>query len=97
MISLNHIAVWHAKDVSTFFIVFLFFFIYLGTKPTKVEDFSCQAFDYTYMICSFTIPKNTVPTTYNLKYVAENAVRFKYNFMQQIIDFNMCTYIILFV
>ncbi|XP_004529670.1 cytokine receptor isoform X2 [Ceratitis capitata] len=47
--------------------------VIVGTKPTKVEDFSCQAFDYTYMICSFTIPKNTVPTTYNLKYVAENA------------------------
>ncbi|XP_053948959.1 cytokine receptor-like isoform X2 [Anastrepha ludens] len=47
--------------------------VIVGTKPTKVTDFSCQAFDFIYMTCAFTIPPNMVPTTYNLKYVTQNA------------------------
>uniref|UniRef100_A0A0K8V7B8 Cytokine receptor n=1 Tax=Bactrocera latifrons TaxID=174628 RepID=A0A0K8V7B8_BACLA len=47
--------------------------VIVGTKPTEVKDFNCQAFDFTYMTCSFTIPQNMVPTTYNLKYITQNA------------------------
>ncbi|XP_067641191.1 cytokine receptor-like isoform X2 [Eurosta solidaginis] len=47
--------------------------VIVGTKPTKVTDFTCEAYDFIYMTCSFTIPANTVPTTYNLKYVTQNA------------------------
>ncbi|XP_011208512.2 cytokine receptor isoform X1 [Bactrocera dorsalis] len=49
--------------------------VIVGTKPTEVKDFNCQAFDFTYMTCSFTIPQNMVPTTYNLKYITQNAAR----------------------
>nr|XP_014087768.1 cytokine receptor-like [Bactrocera oleae] len=47
--------------------------VIVGTKPTEVKDFNCQAFDFTYMTCAFTIPQNMVPTTYNLKYITQNA------------------------
>ncbi|XP_011177274.2 cytokine receptor isoform X1 [Zeugodacus cucurbitae] len=49
--------------------------VIVGTKPTAVKDFGCQAFDFTYMTCQFTIPQNMVPTTYNLKYITQNAAR----------------------
>ncbi|XP_017471871.1 PREDICTED: cytokine receptor-like isoform X1 [Rhagoletis zephyria] len=47
--------------------------VIVGTKPLPVADFSCQAYDFIYMTCSFTIPANMIPTTYNLKYVTQNA------------------------
>ncbi|XP_065363513.1 cytokine receptor-like [Calliphora vicina] len=42
--------------------------LYVGTKPQNVTDFSCISYDYEYMECSFTRPKNMVLTKFNLEY-----------------------------
>ncbi|KAI9589947.1 hypothetical protein GQX74_008115, partial [Glossina fuscipes] len=39
-----------------------------GTKPTNVTDFKCKVYDYEYMECSFTRPKNMLLTQYELQY-----------------------------
>uniref|UniRef100_A0A1A9WHQ8 Cytokine receptor n=1 Tax=Glossina brevipalpis TaxID=37001 RepID=A0A1A9WHQ8_9MUSC len=42
--------------------------VYVGTKPTNVTDFKCKVYDYEYMECSFTRPKNMLLTQYELQY-----------------------------
>lgn len=49
-------------------------FICPGTAPLDVTDFKCRGYDYTYMMCNFTIPHNVILTKYSLNYTAQSAV-----------------------
>ncbi|XP_037937252.1 cytokine receptor-like isoform X2 [Teleopsis dalmanni] len=40
----------------------------VGTAPLDVKDFKCRGYDYSYMICKFTIPENNLLTQYTLNY-----------------------------
>ncbi|XP_075157421.1 cytokine receptor-like [Haematobia irritans] len=46
--------------------------LYVGTEPQNVTDFECVVYNYDYMQCKFTAPKNMVPVEFNLKYKANN-------------------------
>ncbi|XP_005191927.1 cytokine receptor isoform X2 [Musca domestica] len=45
----------------------------VGTAPLDVTDFKCRGYDYTYMMCNFTIPHNVILTKYSLNYTAQSA------------------------
>ncbi|XP_075159104.1 cytokine receptor-like isoform X2 [Haematobia irritans] len=47
--------------------------VVVGTPPVNVTDFKCRGYDYTYMVCNFTVPHNFIPTKYNLFYSAVSA------------------------
>ncbi|GJQ70026.1 putative fibronectin type 3 [Trypoxylus dichotomus] len=40
----------------------------VGTQPQEVTDFNCIAYNYENMTCSWTPPKNYIPTNYTLSY-----------------------------
>lgn len=42
--------------------------LFIGTKPQNVTDFSCITYNYDYMECSFSRPKNMVLTRFDLEY-----------------------------
>ncbi|KAI9588952.1 hypothetical protein GQX74_007121, partial [Glossina fuscipes] len=44
----------------------------VGTSPLDVTDFKCRGYDYTYLVCNFTIPRNVLLTQYNLSYTAQS-------------------------
>uniref|UniRef100_A0A1B0ALP8 Uncharacterized protein n=1 Tax=Glossina palpalis gambiensis TaxID=67801 RepID=A0A1B0ALP8_9MUSC len=46
----------------------------VGTSPLDVTDFKCRGYDYTYLVCNFTIPRNVLLTQYNLSYTAQSPV-----------------------
>ncbi|XP_073828659.1 cytokine receptor-like isoform X2 [Musca autumnalis] len=46
----------------------------VGTAPLDVVDFKCRGYDYTYMVCNFTIPHNVILTKYSLNYTAQSAL-----------------------
>ncbi|XP_061395883.1 cytokine receptor-like [Musca vetustissima] len=48
--------------------------LYVGKLPQNVTDFSCIVYDYEYMQCSFTKPKNMLMTEYDLEYKFANYV-----------------------
>lgn len=50
--------------------------MFTGTKPKNVTDFSCISYDYEYMECSFTRPKNMVLTNFDLEYKLPKDVSF---------------------
>lgn len=52
----------------TIHLVYVYIILISGTKPTNVTDFKCKVYDYEYMECSFTRPKNMLLTQYELQY-----------------------------
>ncbi|XP_061395881.1 cytokine receptor-like [Musca vetustissima] len=46
----------------------------VGTAPLDVTDFKCRGYDYTYMVCNFSIPHNVILTKYSLNYTAQSAL-----------------------
>ncbi|XP_037805677.1 cytokine receptor-like [Lucilia sericata] len=48
--------------------------LFVGTKPQNVTDFSCISYDYEYMECSFTRPKNMIFTSFDLEYRLDSSI-----------------------
>lgn len=52
--------------------------VHVGTKPSKVEDFNCTSYDWDYMFCNFTAPKNSIWTTYNVSFETQKNSSYRY-------------------
>lgn len=52
--------------------------VYVGTKPSKVLDFNCTSYDWDYMFCNFTAPKNSIITTYNVSFETQKNSSYRY-------------------
>uniref|UniRef100_A0A336MQ57 CSON004107 protein n=1 Tax=Culicoides sonorensis TaxID=179676 RepID=A0A336MQ57_CULSO len=53
--------------------------LYIGYKPTNVTDFKCRSDNWQNMTCKFTKPYNPIPTEYQLTYITNIAIHYKYN------------------
>lgn len=52
--------------------------VYVGTKPQKVQDFNCTSYDWDYMFCNFTAPKNSIITKYNVSFETQKNASYRY-------------------
>lgn len=52
--------------------------VYVGTKPQKVQDFNCTSYDWDYMFCNFTAPKNSIITKYNVSFGTQKNSSYRY-------------------
>lgn len=52
--------------------------VFVGTKPSKVQDFNCTSYDWDYMFCNFTAPKNSINTKYNVSFETQKNSSYRY-------------------
>ncbi|KAH8415331.1 hypothetical protein KR222_004584 [Zaprionus bogoriensis] len=52
--------------------------VYVGTKPSRVQDFNCTSYDWDYMFCNFTEPKNSIITKYNVSFATQKNSSYHY-------------------
>ncbi|EDV99723.1 GH12259 [Drosophila grimshawi] len=50
----------------------------VGTKPLPVEDFNCTSYDWDYMFCNFTAPRNSINTKYNVSFATQKDAFYGY-------------------
>ncbi|KAH8284239.1 hypothetical protein KR044_000791 [Drosophila immigrans] len=52
--------------------------VYVGTPPAKVQDFECTSYNWDYMFCNFTTPKNSIITKYNVSFETQKNSSYRY-------------------
>ncbi|KAL7743237.1 hypothetical protein ACLKA6_016181 [Drosophila palustris] len=52
--------------------------VFVGTKPSRVLDFDCTSYDWDYMFCNFTTPKNSIITKYNVSFETQKNSSYHY-------------------
>ncbi|XP_034484632.1 cytokine receptor [Drosophila innubila] len=52
--------------------------VFVGTKPAKVMNFECTSYDWDYMFCNFTTPKNSIITKYNVSFETQRNSSYRY-------------------
>lgn len=50
----------------------------VGTKPLPVDNFDCTSYDWEYMFCNFTAPRNSINTKYNISFTTEKNTNYRY-------------------
>ncbi|EDW05570.2 cytokine receptor [Drosophila mojavensis] len=50
----------------------------VGTKPLPVQDFNCTSYDWDYMFCNFTEPRNSINTKYNISFTTDKNTNYRY-------------------
>ncbi|XP_060662603.1 cytokine receptor [Drosophila nasuta] len=52
--------------------------VFVGSPPSKVQDFECTSYNWDYMFCNFTTPKNSIITKYNVSFETQKNSIYRY-------------------
>ncbi|ALC49570.1 dome [Drosophila busckii] len=52
--------------------------VFVGTPPQLVTDFNCTSYNYDYMFCNFTMPRNSIITKHNVSFATDNHTNYRY-------------------